>query len=82
MRPANSCAMNLSMVKPRCSIPCVTQTKMRNKTRTSGFPKAEDYHFAMNRMWLSGGGAGKEHRLTRFGTPTPAPVQVCLHKER
>jgi hypothetical protein len=28
-----------------------------------------------------GAEAGKEHRSTRFRVPTPAPVQVCIHKE-
>jgi len=78
MRPANSCAMNPSLVKPRCSIPCVTKTKIRKKTRTSGFPKAEDYYFAMNRMWLSEG--KREKNIAQHDLSTnPGPGSSCAY---
>ena len=45
-------------------------------------PKAEDYHFAMNRMWLLEGQREKEHPSTRFEYQPRRRFKLCVHKER
>ena len=36
----------------------------------------------MNRMWLSEGKREKNIAQHDLRTPSPLPVQVCIHKER
>src|ERR1700733_14937204 len=68
------------MVKLRCCIPSVAKTKMR-KTRTSGFSKVEEYHFAMNRMWLSEG--KREKNIAQYDLSThPGAGSSCAYTRR